>query len=50
MIYLYTILLIANICSGGIAFVAGDQELVRHSEIMSFLITILIYLEVKEGK
>jgi hypothetical protein len=46
MIYLYGALLIANICSGGIAFIAGDYELLRHSEIVGFLILILITLEI----
>ena len=50
MIYLYTGLLIASICIGIIAFIAGDQELLRHNEVIGFLLLILIYLEIKEGK
>ena len=50
MIYFYPILLIANICSGVIAFIAADYELVQHSEIVGLLILILITLEAKENK
>ena len=50
MIYFYAILLIANLCSGGIAFINGDYELLRHSEIVGFLVLILITLESKENK
>jgi hypothetical protein len=50
MIYFYAILLIANICSGVIAFIAGDYELLQHNEIVGLLILILITLETKEGE
>jgi hypothetical protein len=50
MIYFYAILLIANICSGVIAFIARDYELLQHNKIVGLLILILITLETKEGK
>lgn len=50
MIYFYAILLIANICSGVIAFIAGDYELLQHNEVVGFLILILITLEAKENE
>jgi hypothetical protein len=50
MIYFYAILLIANICSGVIAFIAGDYELLQHNEIVGLLILILITLEAKENE
>ena len=48
MIYLYGILLIANILHGVIAFIAGDYETLQHNEIVGFLILILISLETGE--
>ena len=45
MIYFYAVLLIANILHGTIAFIAGDYEALQHSEIVGFLILILITLE-----
>jgi hypothetical protein len=48
MIDFYAILLIANICSGVIAFIAGDYELLQHNEIVGLLILILITLETGE--
>lgn len=50
MIYFYAVLLIANILHGVIAFITGDQELLRHNEVVGFLLLILITLEVKEGR
>ena len=50
MIYFYTVLLIANILHGVIAFIAGDYETLQHIEIVGFLILILITLETEEGK
>jgi hypothetical protein len=50
MIYFYAILLIANLCSGIIAFIAGDYELLQHNGIVGGLILILITLDTKENK
>jgi hypothetical protein len=50
MIYFYAILLIVNICSGVIAFIAGDHELLQHNGIGGLLILILITLEAKENE
>ena len=50
MIYFCAILLIANICNGVIAFIAEDYELLQHSEVVGFLILILITLEAKENE
>ena len=47
MIYLYGILLIANALNGIISFIAGNYEVSRHEEIITFLIVILITLETK---
>ena len=48
MIYIYAIILVANICQGVIAYIAGDHELLQHNEIVGFLVLILITLESKE--
>jgi len=47
MIYFYAILLIANICSGVIAFIAGDYELLQHNEIVGLLILITLKFTTK---
>ena len=50
MIYFYGALLIANILHGTIAIIAGDYEALRHAEIITFLILIVIYFETEEKK
>lgn len=54
MIYIYAViyavLLIVNIGSGIVAFIAGDYELLRHNVTVMLLTSILITLETRNDK